>query len=81
MPTIEAPHYEQARQRLAGDPVVKAMAEEIRGVDLSKLAHDDGTPRADFMHRANDEYYRRAGRPAGAHIGAVAEAVIRLLKG
>ena len=77
---IEAAHYEQTRQRLLGDPIVVRMAAELRSMDRTMLVHDDGSPRWDFMRAANDEYRRRGGdQNAPLHIGAVAEAIVRLV--
>ncbi|QDM57665.1 hypothetical protein SEA_GROUPTHINK_85 [Mycobacterium phage Groupthink] len=79
MAVIEAKHYEETRQRLSKDPLVIALAEEIRGLPREQMVHEDsGTPRFEFMQAANREYRRRGGTDGG-HIGAIAEAVIRIL--
>ncbi|AQT28483.1 hypothetical protein SEA_TNGUYEN7_85 [Mycobacterium phage TNguyen7] len=79
--TIEAPHYEETRQRLQRDPIIIAMSIEILGAPTeikASFAHDSGTPTFEFMQRANAEYARRGGTDGG-HIGAVAEALLRNL--
>jgi len=78
---IEAEHYQQNRERLAQDPVVRAMAEGVRGVPLDQLAHDGPglNPRYEFMLAALREYEKRAGHPAECHIGGVAEAILMIL--
>ena len=76
---IEAEHYQQNRERLAQDPVVRAMAEGVRGVPRDQLAHDSGSPRYEFMLAALREYEKRAGHSAECHIGGVAEAILMIL--
>lgn len=76
---IEAKHYEQVRQILMRDPIVQNMAQSLTRTPLDQIQHSDGTPRFDFMQAANDEYRKRGGRPRG-HIGAVAEALLRIVK-
>lgn len=82
---IEAGHYEEARRALMADPVVQDMAEGVRWATVrADLAHADGTPRFEFMTAASREYFARGGtysadRPL--HIGAVAEAILRILDG
>jgi hypothetical protein len=82
---IEAGHYEETRQRLTKDPIVIAMANELKGkVPRSELVHNDDpndprpTPRFDFMMKANAEYRDRGGTDGG-HMGAIAEAILRLI--
>lgn len=80
---IESPEYEATRQRLVDDPIVQALADELTAgiaeghTSKSALVHDDGAPRFEMMQRCNAEYARRGG-VAGGHIGAVAEAIIRI---
>lgn len=76
---FEAQHYEETRQRLMSDPTVRDMVEGLRSVPRDQLAHPNGTPRFEFMQAANREYHKRTGQSAGAHIGGVAEAILRLL--
>lgn len=78
---IQANHYEQARQRFMKDPIVIAMAEELKDWPMRSegLMHDNGNPTFKLMQLANKEYSRRGGKD-DAHIGAVAEAILRLLK-
>lgn len=75
---IEAPHYEETRIRLMADPIVQDMAEGLRGVPTGQMAHESGNPRFEFMQAANHEYRRRGGQDGG-HIGAIAEALLRIL--
>lgn len=79
MHVIEAAHYEETRQRLAADPIVKGMAKGLANVPRDQMVHDSGTPRFEFMLAANVEYHARGGKDTG-HIGAVAEALLRLLE-
>lgn len=77
MGAIEAGHYGEAVQQLMADPIVIAMAAEMRGYPREQLAHDDGSPRFEFMQAANRQYDKRGGT-IHAHIGAVAEALLKL---
>jgi hypothetical protein len=84
MSVIESEDYEQIRQRLMKDPIIIDMAGGLKGVPMSELIHnadaDDPrpTPRFEFMMAANKEYRSRGGTDGG-HVGAVAEALLRLL--
>jgi hypothetical protein len=86
---IEARHYQEARDGLAADPLVRMMAAGVTRTPLAELADGDGGPRFEFMQAANAHYDRLAVAarargydgelyPADAprHIGAVAEAVL-----
>ncbi|WP_433444632.1 hypothetical protein [Nonomuraea sp. CA-141351] len=73
------PSHAEIEKKLAADPIVQAMAEGLRGVPIENLAHDGGTPRHEFMGAANDEYRKRGGQ-IGGHLGAVARALLQLLK-
>lgn len=87
---IEAEHYEESRLALTTNPIVVALAAEIEVglrngyVTIDELAYSDTLePRFGFMMQANDEYNRRSGdeyHSGPRHIGAVAEAIIRILK-
>jgi hypothetical protein len=80
MTVIESADYEQARQRFMKDPIVMAMAKGLKGVPVTEIAHEGSkTPKFEFMQAANREYQSRGGKDA-AHIGAIAEALIRLLE-
>ena len=79
MSVIESAEYGETRRRLAADPIVRAMAEGVRHEPRSRMAHDSGTPRGEFMLAALREYDRRAGHPANCHIGGVAEAILMVL--
>jgi hypothetical protein len=76
---IESADYEQARVRLMADRTVQAMARGCRSTDYASMAHGTGSPVFSFMQASNREYQKRTGHSAGAHIGAVAEAILRLL--
>jgi hypothetical protein len=77
---IQASHYSETETRLTGDPVVIAMAQELHqaGMTFDVLTHPGGSPKFDFMMRANDEYRDRGGQDGG-HIGAVPTAVLTVL--
>jgi hypothetical protein len=77
---LEAAHYGEARARFANDEIVRAMAEGLRGVDLAQLEHEGGGARFEFLMAANDEYEARGGTDR-AHLGAIAEALLMILKG
>ena len=81
---IESPDYEETRQRLMKDPIVMAMAKGLKGISITELAHkpepgECPTPRYEFMLVANDEYRKRGGKAHRTHIGAIAEALLRLI--
>lgn len=87
MTVIESGDYEETRQRLVQDPLIIAMAEQIKAdknFDQSKLVHNEDpddprpTPTFQFMMSTNMEYQKRGGADGG-HIGGVAEAILRLL--
>jgi len=85
MAVIEGPDYETSRQRLANDPVVIEMAEEMKADPnlnkvLATLTHDDGKPNFKFIQAANREYERRGGRGAD-FIGDIATVILRLING
>ena len=85
MTAIESEDYEIVRQRLMKDPIVIGMAVGLDGVPMEQLIHNDDpkdprpTPRFEFMMQANKTYRERGGTDGG-HIGAVAEALIRLVQ-
>lgn len=84
MTAIESEDYEVIRQRLVKDPIVIAMAKGLANVDKHELVHNDDpndprpTPRFEFMMASNKEYRKRGGKDGG-HIGAIAEALLRLI--
>jgi hypothetical protein len=80
MPILEDSHYEESRKALMQDPIVQDMARGLEGHPIEELAHESGTPRHEFMLAANREYHERGGLAPG-HLGAVAEALLRLRKG
>ena len=84
---IQAAHYDETERRLMRDPHVIAMADEIRegirshGVSRQHLFNGNAA-RHEFMLKANEEYHRRAqGAWQGGHLGAVPNAIRRLLDG
>jgi len=58
MTALESPHYQIARDRLKGNPVITAMANGVATVPLAELAHPDGTPRFAFMQHASRAFDR-----------------------
>lgn len=72
---LESEDYEIARKVLVADPIVIEMS---KGLNATECAHYDGNPKFEFMLAANREYAKRGGKNQ-AHIGAVAEAILRLL--
>ena len=88
MSALESPGYQVARDRIKTNPVIIAMAAGVATVPLTELAHQDGTPRFEFMQRANRAFdqaeAQNAGNPcyqpypadAPRHIGLIAEAVL-----
>jgi hypothetical protein len=85
---LEGPDYQDARDRIKGNPVISMMAVGVATVALAEIAHEDGTPRFEFMQQANrafdDAEGRNAGNPgyqpypadAHRHLGLIAEAVL-----
>jgi hypothetical protein len=88
MTVLEDPDYQNDRDRIKGNPVIRMMAASVATVPLAQIAHEDGTPRFAFMQQANrafdDAEERNTGNPryepypAGAdrHLGLIAEAVL-----
>jgi hypothetical protein len=88
MTVLESRDYQDARNRIKGNPVIAMMAAGVAAVPLAEIAHQDGTPRFAFMQQANrafdDAEARNAGNaayqpyPADAprHLGLIAEAVL-----
>ena len=88
MTVLEGPDYQNARDRIKGNPIIKMMAASVAAVPLAQIVHEDGTPRFAFMQQANrafdDAEARNTGNPryepypAGAdrHLGLIAEAVL-----
>lgn len=80
---IEAAHYRQVENELTHDPIVIAMAAEMLNAPADVKAswtHPDGSPRFEFMQKANTTYRDYGGTATGTHIGAVANAVLALLR-
>jgi hypothetical protein len=88
MSALESPGYQVARDQIKTNPVIITMAAGVATVPLAELAHQDGTPRFEFMQRANRAFdqaeAQNAGNPcyepypadAPRHIGLIAEAVL-----
>lgn len=66
-------------KRLKSDPIVQQLTHDVRqsGDPISAFAHDNGTPRNEFMHASNQRY-RELGGTDGGHLGAIANAVLAL---
>lgn len=79
MSCLESKDYQEARDRMFNERIVRDMAVGLRGVDLDTLTHDDGTPTFHFMTGAGNEYMARGGTNP-AHIGCVAETLLALRK-
>ena len=76
---IESADYQQNRERMFNERIVRDMAVGLRSTPTSALVHmDSGAPTFSFMCAANNEYQSRGGQLA--HIGCVAEALIALRK-
>jgi hypothetical protein len=87
MTALESPDYQIARDRIKGNPVVSKMAAGVT-VPLAELAHEDGTPRFEFMQHANRAFdnaesqnadnlcYEPYPADAPKHLGLIAEAVL-----
>ena len=85
MATIKATHYDETVRRLTLSPIVQEMATEIPSDHLAELAHPGGNPKFEFMLATTSEYARRVEEAGLAlnepqHIGAVAEAILRIRK-
>jgi hypothetical protein len=78
VPTLRAKHYDETESRLASDPIVLEMARGLVTVPRDQMAHEDGSPRFEFMQAANAQY-RKMGGCDGGHIGAVASALLRVV--
>ena len=78
---IRAKHYDETIVRLANNPTVQDMAIELKD-HLGGNLHNDGSPRFELMMAANREFSRRGGEDDGhRHIGAIAEAMLCLIRG
>ena len=88
MTALESPNYQIARDRIKGNPVISKMAAGVATVPLAELAHEDGTPRFEFMQHANRAFdnaesqnadnlcYEPYPADAPRHLGLIAEAVL-----
>jgi hypothetical protein len=68
MTALESRDYQDARDRIKGNPVIAMMAAGVAAVPLAEITHQDGTPRFAFLQQANrafdDAEARNAGNPA-----------------
>jgi len=94
---MESSQYRECREAMTRDPIVKALAEAMRPLDVATFRMPLGDPRWEFTHAALREYNKRAElfrrdfgagadavlypRGAPRHIGAVAEAILLILDG
>lgn len=88
MTALESPHYQIARDRIKGNPVITTMAVGVATVPLAELAHEHETPRFEFMQQANRAFdqaeaqnadnpcYQPYPADAPRHLGLIAEAVL-----
>jgi hypothetical protein len=76
---IESDEFRQEVAELKADPIVQAMAKEVKDVPEWKLYHVDGTPKIGFMRRTVNEYQKRGGVKAKT-LGSVARAITALNK-
>ena len=74
---IEAEHYEATRRRLAATAAVRSMARELPEELPAEMVRN-GRPTFKGMLIANEEYAKRTDDAGPRHIGAVAEALLRL---
>lgn len=66
---------------LRRDPIVIGMAGGLRETPITELAHENGTPRHEFMLAALDTYRKRGGQYTGRlRIGTIASALLSLLE-
>ncbi|AXC33447.1 hypothetical protein SEA_TIMOTHY_90 [Mycobacterium phage Timothy] len=82
MAVIQDSSYREVEGKLRMEHQVVQMSIEVATAyanDKGFFVHDDGTPRFEFMQRANTEYRRRGGTTSG-HIGAVANAILANVK-
>lgn len=76
---IESDDYRKEEAELKADPIVQAMAKEVKNVPREKLCDIEGQPKLGFALRALDEYKKRGGVQAKT-IGSVARAIMALNK-
>lgn len=77
---IKAKHYDEVVKKLMKLPEIQDMALGIKDVPRSDLTHDDGGPRFEFMMASNQEFRnRKPDCKLSLHIGAVAEALLKVL--
>jgi hypothetical protein len=82
---IESDKYRDEERELKADPIIRALAAEVReGLDAEavtrdEFTHDSGTATFTFMQGASAEYRDRGGTKART-IGGPARAVLALLE-
>ncbi len=59
MTVLEGPDYQNARDRIKGNPVIRMMAASVATVPLAQIAHEDGAPRFNQVHAAGQPRLRR----------------------
>jgi len=88
---IVADHYREEEAALACDRHVQQMAGDVANgianarIKVEQIAHDDNSPRHEFMLKCLDEYCRRIGKSGDVDnhhsIGGVAKVVLKLALG
>lgn len=81
---IEAPRYQEARDKLKKNPIVQRYADELKGTGSALTGSDGKTPTFSFMQAANRRFVDDCKKEGlnlqlDKHIGAVAEAVLELM--
>lgn len=78
MASIVSDEYRAEDEALRNDPIIKAMALGLANVKRADIAHEDGTPRFEFMLAARDEYRSRGGQNQMS-MGGAARALLALI--
>jgi hypothetical protein len=78
MAVLEADHYRVEIETLMADPIVVALADEVRRADAAAGGPVLRLDSHEVMGRVNEEYRRRGGTESRS-IGGVARAVARLV--
>lgn len=77
MAVLLSDEYRQEAEALRNDPILIGMAKGLTGVTREDIAHEDGTPRFEFMLAARDEYRSRGGKHQMS-MGGAANALLAL---
>lgn len=81
---IESDSYRDEKRELKADPIIRALAAEVRegldagAVTMDEFTHESGAPVYVFMLGASEEYRKRGGKDAHS-IGGPARAILALL--